>query len=67
MGYKIIERGGNFVLIDFGKMRDKISDSLDKNNIEYREFSSPLEKYIRITVATKGIMAKVMGIIANVK
>ena len=67
MNYNIIERGGNFVLINFGNMRDKVISALDKNNVEYRAFSQPLDKYIRITVGTKKVMKIVLDIIKNVK
>lgn len=60
LGYKVIERGGNFVLVDFGDRRKEVLESLEKNNIEYRVFGSPLKKYIRITVGIDEIMSYVL-------
>ncbi|MEA2088351.1 MAG: aminotransferase class I/II-fold pyridoxal phosphate-dependent enzyme [Patescibacteria group bacterium] len=63
LGYNAIERGGNFILVDFGDKRKEVLESLGKNNIEYRIFGSPLKKYTRITVGKYKIMNYVLKII----
>lgn len=63
MGYKVIERKGNFILVDFGKDRDKIEEKLKQNKVEYKVFKEPLSKYIRFTIGTHEVMEKLLQII----
>ncbi len=66
-GYEVLERKGNFILVNFEENCSKIETILENNNIEYRKLSRPLEKYIRFTVGTKKIMKNLLNIIGEVK
>ncbi len=63
LGYEVLERKGNFILVNFKNDRKIIEKILDKNNIEYRKLSEPLENYIRFTVGTKDMMNKFFKVI----
>ena len=63
MGYKVIERKGNFLLVDFGNDRTKIEENLKENKVEYKIFKEPLSKYIRFTIGIPEVMEKLFEII----
>lgn len=64
LNYQTIERDGNFVLVYFGKDREKICKLLEDNNVEYKVLPEPLSKYIRLTVGTDKVMKGVLKIIS---
>lgn len=63
MGYEVIEKKGNFILVDFKGDREKIEKKLKENNVEYKIFNEPLHNYIRFTIGTKKIMKKLLSLI----
>lgn len=65
LGFRVMERDGNFVLVDFGSKRDKILKHLIDKKVEIRALGAPLEKYVRFTVGARGIMNLVMEIIKS--
>jgi len=67
LGFPTIERQGNFVLIDFKDKKEKISETLSANNIEFKALPTPVDKYIRITVGTKKVMDYTAKVIKDCK
>lgn len=66
LGYNVLEKGGNFVLVDFGVKNTEIQKALDKSNIEYKIISKPFEGRIRFAIGDKNTMIKVLEILKNV-
>ena len=65
MNYDVIERHGNFLLIDFKENREKVENIMKNNRIRYRTFNDMLKKYIRISIGTMEVMKEVVEIIKN--
>jgi len=59
----VIEGGGNFILVDFGKYREAVVKIFVNNNIEFKETPNPLARYIRLTVGLGGVMDQVVDMI----
>lgn len=65
LDFDVIEGGGNFVLVDFGKCKELVTKSFMENNIEFKETPSPLERYMRLTVGLPVVMDQVIDIIKS--
>ncbi len=65
LGFNVIEKGGNFILVDFKASKEIIAQNLQKNNIEFKQMPVPLNNYIRFTIATSDIMDNVYNIIST--
>ena len=65
-GYKVIENGGNFVLVNFESRSEDIKKKLENNNIEFKTMSAPFDGYIRLAIANKKIMDFVLKAICDV-
>lgn len=63
LGYEVIVRSGNFVLVDFGANTPVIMDIMTRNAIECKILAPPLSPYIRITVGCRQIMTSVVQIL----
>lgn len=62
MNFDVIQRFGNFLLIDFKEKRERIEELMKNNRIRYRTFNDPLKKYIRLTIGDMDTMKKVVEI-----
>ncbi len=62
-GFKVIEKGGNFILVDFGDKKSEMENNLIKNNIEFKSLSAHFNNYIRLTIADTETMDYVLSII----
>ena len=63
LGYSVIERHGNFVLVNFKEQRKQMEEVFDRNLIEYKIFSGVLKNFMRLTIAKKSVMDYVINII----
>lgn len=66
LGFYVIEKGGNFVLVNFGDKSEKIMKLFDDARIEVKTISAPFEGYVRITIADKNTMDYVLCILSSV-
>lgn len=66
LGFDVIEKGGNFVLVNFGSKKDAVKAVLIRNNIEFKSLPSPMDNYIRFTIANTEIMNNVLKIISMI-
>ena len=64
LGFDVIEKDGNFVLVNFGVWKEKVMEKLVDNNIEFKKLPMPLNNYIRFTIATDEIMQNVVKLIS---
>lgn len=64
--YKVIEKGGNFVLVDFGEKSDDIKDALLSANIEFKAVAAPFDGKVRLTIGDKATMDFVLKVIMSV-
>ena len=65
LGFEVIEKGGNFVLVNFGNKNKIIKASLINNNVEFKSLDQPLDDYIRLAIANTEIMNAVLRIISE--
>ena len=66
LGFDVIEKGGNFILVNFGDKSEKIIKALDDAKIEVKTVMAPFENYIRIAIADKDTMDFVLKVISEV-
>lgn len=65
LGFKVIENGGNFILVDFGHKTVSVTKNLDNANVEYKMITKPFDGYIRFAIGDKQTMMTVLEIIKN--
>lgn len=65
LGFDVVEKGGNFILVDFGKDSKQIQTALDSYNIEFKPAYKPFESYVRFAIADKTTMDFVLQVIIN--
>ncbi len=65
LGFDVVEKGGNFILVDFGINSEKIKAALDSSNIEFKPASQPFESYVRFAIADKTTMDFVLQVVKN--
>lgn len=65
LGFKVIENGGNFVLVDFGHKTVSVRETLDNANVEYKMVTKPFDGHIRFAIGDMQTMATVLEIIKN--
>jgi histidinol-phosphate aminotransferase len=63
LGFKVIEKGGNFIMVDLGDKKSEIENNLIKNNVEFKSLSAPFNNYIRLTIADAKTMDYIAAII----
>lgn len=63
LGIEVVERSGNFVLVDFGLCKEAVIKKLTDSNIEFKILPPPLSRYIRLTVGLSNIMDQVVSVI----
>ena len=66
LGFEVIEKGGNFVLVNFGSKSDTIKKKLEDNNVEFKMVTVPFDGYIRFAIADKNTMDFVLKIVSGV-
>ena len=66
LGFDVINGGGNFILVDFGKYKESVIKNFLENNVEFKETPSPLERHIRLTVGLPAVMDQVVEMIKAV-
>ena len=66
LGFDVVEKGGNFILVDFGKDSKQIQTALNSYNIEFKPAYKPFESYARFAIADKKTMDFVLQVIKNV-
>lgn len=65
LGFKVIENGGNFILVDFGPKTASVRENLDNANVEYKVITKPFEGHIRFAIGDMQTMVAVLEIIKN--
>ena len=66
LGFKVIEKGGNFILVNFGSKSEDIKKKLEDNDIEFKTVSAPFDGYIRLAIANKKVMNFVLKVISDI-
>lgn len=66
LGFDVIEKGGNFILVNFGDKTEKIIAAFDKENIEVKSVTAPFDNYFRIAIADKDTMDFVLQVISKI-
>ena len=66
LGFKVIEKGGNFILVNFGSKSEDIKKKLESNDIEFKTVSAPFDGYVRFAIANKKVVNFVLKVINSI-
>ena len=64
MNYGVIEKGGNFILVDFGEESEKIKAALVSADVEFKTATAPFDGHVRFAIGDKKTMDYVLKVIA---
>ena len=64
MNYGVIEKGGNFILVDFGEESEKIKTALISADVEFKTATAPFDGHVRFAIGDKKTMDYVLKVIA---
>lgn len=64
MNYGVIEKGGNFILVDFGEESEKIKAALISADVEFKTATTPFDGHVRFAIGDKKTMDYVLKVIA---
>ena len=64
MNFGVIEKGGNFILVDFGEESEKIKAALISADVEFKTATAPFDGHVRFAIGDKKTMDYVLKVIA---
>lgn len=64
MNYGVIEKGGNFILVDFGEESEKIKAALISADVEFKIAPAPFDGHVRFAIGDMKTMDYVLKVIA---
>lgn len=64
MNFGVIEKGGNFILVDFAEESEKIKAALISADVEFKTATAPFDGHVRFAIGDKKTMDYVLKVIA---